>query len=161
MKILCFKILQQEMSEAPKFMHSWGRGSFKQYSTGQTLLLKARIPYSENMFLFIIQAENSFATSAADLYNLNLYHHLHFHHNRLFSLPLLSLFYSIMTTTGVQLVRYRRKSEPKRTARAEQRMNTERRHFPGLRKQTSFWKMHHRKMKRLKSQDHMDWNHYG
>ena len=36
--------------------------------------MKARIPYSENMFLFIIQAENSFATSAADLYNLNLYH---------------------------------------------------------------------------------------
>lgn len=122
-------------------MHSEGVGETVSSSiqTGQTLLLKARIPYSENMFLFSIQAENSFAISAAGLYNLTLYHHLHFHHNRCFSLPLLSLFYSIMTTTGVQLMRYRWKSEPKRTARAEQRTNTERRHFPGLRKQTFFW----------------------
>ena len=94
------------MSEAPKFMHS-GKKFFKnkQFSsstqTGQTPLLKARIPFSENTFLFSVQAENSFAISAADLCSLTLYHHLHFHHNRLFSLPLLSLFYFIMTTTGV------------------------------------------------------------
>lgn len=48
-------------------MHSWGREVSSSIQTGQTLLLKARIPYSENMFLFIIQAENSFAISAADL----------------------------------------------------------------------------------------------
>ena len=72
----------QEVSEARKCMHSEKKSFPSSVQTGQTLLLKARIIYSEKMFLFSVQTVNSLL-SQLQICTISPSHRLHFHHHSL------------------------------------------------------------------------------
>lgn len=163
MKRMCLKLLLRKYQRL-RNLCTVKKNKTKQFSssvqTGQTLLMKARITYSEKMFLFSVQTGNSFAITVADVYNLALYQHLHSTTAAFFSSSSLSLFSAITTTTRIQLVTYTQESEPKRTASAEHR--TLRESLPQVSgSRHLFWKMYHRKIKLFKSQHLMDWSHQG